>query len=56
MFDVGNDKKIDENDLQKVMGILFGVRMVEEDKKNLIAKVFEEADTGGKGYLDFDDI
>lgn len=36
--------------------MLFGTRMSEEDMKTLHEKIFEEADTGTKDYLDLDDI
>jgi hypothetical protein len=30
--------------------------MSEEDMKNLSDKIFEEADTAQRGYLDYDDV
>ena len=56
LFDVDNNKKVDEEDLSNIMKMLFGSRMVEEDMKMLSDKIFEEADTGQKGYLDYEDI
>jgi len=53
---VNGDKKIDEKDLQEVMRMLFGNRMPADDLKTLQEKIFEEADTEGKGFLDYDDI
>ena len=38
------------------MKLLFGSRMAPEDMKTLQEKIFEEADTGQKGYLDYDDM
>jgi hypothetical protein len=38
------------------MEMLFGPRMSTEDRKNLVDKILEEADTGEKGYLDYDDV
>lgn len=38
------------------MKMLFGSRMIEEDVKMLQEKIFEEADTGQKGYLDYEDL
>ena len=46
LFDVDNNKKVDELDLNNIMKMLFGSRMVEEDMKMLSEKIFEEADTG----------
>ena len=46
LFDVDNNKKVDEIDLNNIMKMLFGARMVEEDMKMLSEKIFEEADTG----------
>jgi Ca2+-binding EF-hand superfamily protein len=56
LFDVDNNKKVDDIDLNNIMKMLFGSRMVEEDMKMLSEKIFEEADTGSKGYLDYEDI
>ena len=47
---------MDEADLGGIMKLLFGSRMVPEDVKMLQEKIFEEADTGQKGYLDYEDI
>ncbi len=38
------------------MTLLFGTRMSEEDTKMLQEKILEEADTGQKGYLDYEDM
>ena len=38
------------------MDLLFGHRMSPEDRQMLQEKIFTEADTGGKGHLEFDDI
>ncbi len=56
MFDVDNNKRVDDVDLGNIMKMLFGSRMLEEDMKMLSDKIFEEADTGQKGYLDYEDI
>ena len=56
IFDIDGDKKVDENDLAGIMKMLFGARMSAEDMKTLQEKIFDEADTGLKGYLDYDDI
>ncbi len=56
MFDVDNNKRVDDVDLGNIMKMLFGSRMLEEDMKMLSEKIFEEADTGQKGYLDYEDI
>ena len=56
MFDVDNNKRVDDVDLGNIMKMLFGSRMIEEDMKMLSDKIFEEADTGQKGYLDYEDI
>jgi len=56
IFDVDGNKKIDEADLTSIMAMLFGTRMSEEDTKMLQEKIFEEADTGSKGYLDYEDM
>ncbi len=56
IFDIDNDKQINVADLNGVMKMLFGPRMSKEDMANLQQKIFDEADTGGKGHLDQDDI
>jgi Ca2+-binding EF-hand superfamily protein len=56
LFDVDNNKRVDDVDLGNIMKMLFGSRMIEEDMKMLSDKIFEEADTGQKGYLDYEDI
>lgn len=56
IFDTDQNKKVDEKDLQHIMKLLFGNRMSPEDVRTLTEKIFEEADTGAKGYLDYDDI
>lgn len=56
IFDIDGDKKISPADLNGVMRMLFGPRMSKEDMNNLQQKIFEEADTGGKGELDQDDV
>ena len=56
IFDIDNNKRIDDIDLKYIMKLLFGRRMSAEDMKTLQEKIFEEADTGQKGYLDYDDI
>ncbi len=56
IFDIDGNKKVDEKDLTIVMRLLFGNRMSAEDVRTLQEKIFEEADTGAKGYLDYDDI
>ena len=56
IFDVNGDKIIDKEDLGKVMRMIFGTRMSEDDMKTLQEKIFEEADPGEKGYLEQEDI
>ncbi|CDW79282.1 calcineurin b subunit [Stylonychia lemnae] len=56
IFDTDQNKRVDEKDLGNIMKLLFGNRMSQEDIKTLQEKIFEEADTGAKGYLDYDDI
>ncbi|TNV76445.1 hypothetical protein FGO68_gene8344 [Halteria grandinella] len=56
IFDVDGNKKVDEADLTSIMAMLFGTRMTEEDTRMLKDKIFEEADTGQKGYLDYEDM
>eukprot|EP00347_Sterkiella_histriomuscorum_P008767 403343834 len=56
IFDTDQNKKVDEKDLLHIMKLLFGNRMSQEDIRTLQEKIFEEADTGAKGYLDYDDI
>lgn len=62
IFDYDQDKKITDDDLNRVIDLMFGnaedegAGFPEEDKKHLIDKLMQEADTGQKEYLDIDDI
>lgn len=63
IFDFNQDKKITDDDLMKIINIMFvgteedaGSAFPEEDKKHLVEKLMQEADTGQKEYLDVDDI
>lgn len=63
IFDYNQDKKITDDDLVKIIDLLFGGSEEEaneilpvEDKNHLVEKLTQEADTGQKGYLDVDDI
>ena len=42
IFDVNEDKKIDNDDLNKVMRMLFGHKLTPEDMKVLREKIFNE--------------
>ena len=42
IFDVNEDKKIDHEDLNKVMRMLFGHKLTPEDMKVLREKIFNE--------------
>ena len=56
IFDYDQDKKITDRDLDKIIGLMFDDEFPEEDKRHLVDKVMQEADTGQKDYLDQDDI
>lgn len=64
IFDFNQDKKITEDDLSKIIDLMFGIadgeneesNFPEEDKKHLVEKLMQESDTGQKEYLDLDDI
>lgn len=56
IFDVNNDKRVEEDDLSKMIDILFGNKFEGKDKETLIERIIKESDTGQKGYLDKEDI
>jgi Ca2+-binding EF-hand superfamily protein len=63
IFDFDQDKKITDDDLMKVISMMFGAVDSEngmefplEDRKHLVEKLMQEADTGQKEYLDVDDL
>lgn len=63
IFDFDQDKKITDSDLLKIISMMFGdidnengQEFPEEDRKHLVEKLMQEADTGQKEYLDVDDI
>lgn len=61
IFDVNQDKKVTDDDLVKIIDLMFGSgedseSFSDEDKKHLVEKLMEESDTGQKEYLDVDDL
>ena len=42
MFDINEDKKIDRDDIFKILTMLFGSKLTEEDMDTLVAKIFDE--------------
>ncbi len=63
IFDCDEDKKVTERDLFTIVDYLFGTlgdeggqEFSEDDRKHLVEKLFQEADTGQKEYLDVDDL
>lgn len=62
IFDYNQDKKITDDDLIKIIDMMFGntedneENFPEEDKKHLVEKLMQESDTGQKEYLDVNDI
>ena len=42
IFDVNGDKKIDRQDLNKIMRMLFGSKLTDEEMKTLGDKIFSE--------------
>ena len=58
MFDINEDKKIDRDDIFKILPMLFGSKLTEEDMDTLVAKIFDEVlqQNSEKTYLDHDDI
>ena len=55
---MNKDKKIDHDDLNKVMKMLFGSKLTASELKTLGEKIFNEviASSGEKDYLDQDDV
>lgn len=57
IFDVNEDKKIDREDLNKIMKMLFGSKLQQDDVKTLGDKIFDEViQSSDKDYLDHDDV
>ena len=57
IFDVDQDKKINKSDLEKIMRMLFGQKLKEEDMNTLTDKIFNEViQSADKEYLDQDDV
>lgn len=57
IFDVNEDKKIDHDDLNRVMRMLFGSKLSADDMKVLREKIFNEViQSSEKDYLDPDDV
>lgn len=46
IFDVNNDWKIDEEDLNLMIDLLFGTKFKGEEKTALIHRIISESDTG----------
>ena len=54
---MNEDKKIDRNDLNKIMRMLFGSKLTKEDITTLGEKIFNEViQSSEKDYLDQDDV
>ena len=57
IFDVDQDKKINKSDLEKIMRMLFGTKLKNEDMQMLTEKIFNEViQSAEKEYLDQDDV
>ena len=57
IFDVDEDKKINKTDLERIMRMLFGQKLKEEDMQTLTDKIFNEViQSAEKEYLDQDDV
>jgi len=57
LFDVNEDKKIDKDDLNKIMKMLFGQKLSSEEMETLGEKIFAEViQSSEKDFLDADDV
>ena len=57
LFDVNEDKKIDKDDLNKIMKMLFGQKLTSDEMETLGDKIFAEViQSSEKDFLDADDV
>lgn len=57
LFDVNEDKKIDKEDLNKIMKMLFGSKLSPDEMETLGDKIFAEViQSSEKDFLDADDV
>jgi Ca2+-binding EF-hand superfamily protein len=57
LFDVNEDKKIDKEDLNKIMKMLFGSKLQHDEMETLGDKIFAEViQSSEKDFLDQDDV